>query len=304
MAARIPKVSIAMPVYNGERYLASAIEASLGQTHTDFELIVSDNASTDRTAEISQEYARKDSRIRYVRNPTNLGMAGNYNSACRLSVGEYFRWAAGDDLFSPESLASCVEVLDKRVDVVLAYSGTVLIDSEGNKIADYDDNLDLPESRPSERFISAMKKVGLVNLHFGLIRSAALKQTCIYHPGPGGDLPFIFELALHGKFVAIRKPLFFRRVHDRSSAVIAKKSSSELQKYLDPTNKITGWYYGPLLIYYFGAIMRPPIPLVERLRAAGYLIRYTIWSRHKLKNEVKAALFRSMKRCHLLLALF
>jgi glycosyltransferase involved in cell wall biosynthesis len=108
-----PKVSIGMPVYNREPYIPAVLDSVLSQTYRDFELLISDNASTDRTEAIGREYAARDSRIRYVRNATNLGLAGNYNSVFRLAVGEYFRWVAGDDLCAPESLAACVEVLDR-----------------------------------------------------------------------------------------------------------------------------------------------------------------------------------------------
>jgi glycosyltransferase involved in cell wall biosynthesis len=280
-----------MPVYNGERYLASAIEASLGQSYTDFELILSDNASTDSTAEICREYARRDARVRYVRNSTNIGMAGNYNSAFRQSVGEYFRWAAGDDLFAPESLERCVQVLDREPEVVLCYPRTVMIDEHGNRIGEYDDNLNLPHDRPSDRFIAAMEQMTLVNVHFGLMRSRALGQTCIYHAGPAGDLAFVVELAFHGKFVAINEPLFFRRVHERSSGVIGKKSLVAVQDYLDPGRKITGWFHWRLLFQYFGAVLRPTIPLAERLRALRYMCGMIVWNRQKYVRELRSVLF-------------
>jgi len=233
MTAR-PKVSIGMPVYNREPYLRAALDGVLNQTYRDFELLISDNASTDKTEAICREYAARDSRIRYVRNATNLGMAGNYNAAFRRAVGEYFRWVAGDDLSAPESLAACVEVLDQHPDVVLCYPKTGIIDAEGAYQGAYDDNLHLDDLRPSDRFIRAMKQIGLVNVHFGLMRSRILGQTCLYHPGPGGDYAFIYELALHGKFVEIPRELFYRRLHAGSSWMIRQTSAKAIQDYLDP----------------------------------------------------------------------
>src|SRR5207244_10480282 len=110
--SKMPRVSIGVPVYNGERYIAETLDSLLAQTFEDFELIISDNASHDRTEGICRAYAAKDSRIRYVRNSTNLGAARNYRLAVELSSGEYFRWANCDDLFAPTSLSRCVEVLD------------------------------------------------------------------------------------------------------------------------------------------------------------------------------------------------
>ena len=100
-----PKVSIGLPVYNGDEFLEKAIESILGQSFTDFELIISDNASTDKTALICQTYAARDARIRYYRNATNIGGANNGNRTFLLAQGQYFRWAAHDDLCAPELIA-------------------------------------------------------------------------------------------------------------------------------------------------------------------------------------------------------
>src|SRR5580704_17148522 len=97
-----PRVSLALPVYNGEEFLHQAIDSLLQQTFDDFELIVSDNASTDRTAEICAEYVARDSRIRYYRNSENIGVVRNYNRSFQLAQGEYFRWNAADDVSAPE----------------------------------------------------------------------------------------------------------------------------------------------------------------------------------------------------------
>src|SRR5438132_13873019 len=95
---RRSQVSIGMPVYNGERYLSGALDSLLSQTLADFDLIISDNASTDATESICRSYAAHDSRIRYFRNENNLGAAANFNRAFELCGGEFFRWAAHDDL--------------------------------------------------------------------------------------------------------------------------------------------------------------------------------------------------------------
>lgn len=281
-----PKVSIGMPVYNREPYIRAVLDAVLGQTYTDFELIISDNASTDKTEAICREYAARDSRIRYVRNATNLGLAGNYNAVFQLAIGEYFRWVAGDDLCASESLAACVEVLDQHPDVVLCYPKTGIIDAEGAYQGSYDDNLHLPDSRSSDRFIRAFRQIGLVNIHFGLMRSSVLRQTCLYHPGPGGDYAFIYELALHGKFVEIPRELFYRRLHAGSSWMISKTSVKAIQEYLDPGRAMHNWYWWPLYGQFFGACMRPPLPLAERLRVFGFLVRSMISSRDVLMFEL------------------
>src|SRR5713101_1663534 len=122
------RVSIGVPVYNGERYLGAALDSLLTQTYEDFELVICDNASTDRSGEIAQSYAAKDKRVRYARNQKNLGAARNYRRTFELSSGAYFRWAPADDLSGPELLARCVEILDREPSVVLVNPKTSFID--------------------------------------------------------------------------------------------------------------------------------------------------------------------------------
>ena len=101
-----------MPVYNGEEYIALAIRAVLDQTFSDFELIISDNASEDRTEDICREFASLDSRIRYYRNSENIGTAGNNNRLLELARGEFFRWSNADDLFAPRFHELCLKALN------------------------------------------------------------------------------------------------------------------------------------------------------------------------------------------------
>ena len=98
-----PKISIGMPVYNGENYLAQALRAILSQTFTDFELIISDNASTDATQRICETFAAEDSRVRYFRNSRNIGIEPNFNAAFEPARGKYFMWTAHDDLLEPNN---------------------------------------------------------------------------------------------------------------------------------------------------------------------------------------------------------
>jgi glycosyltransferase involved in cell wall biosynthesis len=106
-----PKVTIGVPVYNGEKYLAAALDTLLAQSFEDFELIISDNASTDCTEEIARAYAARDGRVRYERSGANRGCAWNHNRVFALARGRYFRWAAHDDLCAPTLLARTVELL-------------------------------------------------------------------------------------------------------------------------------------------------------------------------------------------------
>src|SRR5437879_11722269 len=125
MGARgVPRVSVGVPVYNGERYLAETLDSLLGQTYEDFELIICDNGSTDRTPEIAQSYGARDHRVRCVRNDRNLGAARSYRRTFELSAGEHLRWAAAEDLGPPEAPRVCVGGIAGEPEVVLDYPST------------------------------------------------------------------------------------------------------------------------------------------------------------------------------------
>ena len=157
----MPRLTIGLPVYNGERYLAESIEALLGQSYTDFELIISDNASTDDTSLICGRYAKQDSRIRYYRQPRNVGLAPNHNFCARQARGELFKWAAADDLYHRDLLLRCVEVLDERPEVVLVHSYTAMIDEDGAVFQANAYRLNTAAPRASDRFRSLLLDSGV-----------------------------------------------------------------------------------------------------------------------------------------------
>src|SRR5215472_17867412 len=126
-----PRLSVGLPVYNGENYLAESIDALLGQSYEDFELVISDNASTDGTAGICHRYARQDSRVRYIRQPSNIGAAPNHNFLIDQARGELFKMASHDDLYARDLLQRCIDALDEYPQVVLAHSWSAVIDEEG-----------------------------------------------------------------------------------------------------------------------------------------------------------------------------
>ena len=158
-----PRVSVGMPVYNGQRYVKAALDSVLAQTFRDFELFISDNASTDATEEICREYAARDPRIRYSRNDENIGSARNGNRTIQLATGEYFKSAHHDDLCAPEFLARCIEVLEQHPAAVLCYPQSRVIDEHGNLMSDPEDGLDLRAPDPVESFPPAVPRWKLVD---------------------------------------------------------------------------------------------------------------------------------------------
>jgi glycosyltransferase involved in cell wall biosynthesis len=287
--SKTPRVSIGMPVFNGERYLSETIDSLLNQTFHDFELIIGDNASTDGTGSICQNYAKKDSRVKYFRNDCNLGAAKNYRRTLDLSQGEYFRWANADDLFAPESLQCCVDVLDSRDDVVLAYPRTKLIDATGKDLSDYADNLHLDLPRPADRFARVVNNLGLVNVIYGLIRTNPLRHTGLIRNFPSGDIPLIAELSLYGRFWEIQETLFYRRIHPRASSQI--KNADALQYFFDPQVKVPktcrAW---KILAEHASSVRRAPISISEKFRIFLFLIKNSIQNRIILTNELRSKL--------------
>src|SRR4051812_14204979 len=152
MNPRAPRVSIGVPVYNGERFIRATVDSILAQTYTDFELIICDNCSTDGTQAICREYAARDPRVRYFRNERNLGPAPNYNRCFALSRGELFKWNAADDVLAPDFLKCCIELLDSDPSIVSVYSRTLLIDENGAILHPYDWDLELDHPSPVVRF--------------------------------------------------------------------------------------------------------------------------------------------------------
>jgi glycosyltransferase involved in cell wall biosynthesis len=282
----MPRVGIGVPVYNGERYIAKTLDSLLAQTFNDFEIIICDNASTDQTEKICRCYAEKDSRIRYVRNAENLGAAKNYRRAFELSSGEYFRWANSDDLFAPESLARCVEVLDGEPSVVLTYPKTKLVDEQGSIISEYEDRLHLDSSRACERFGQLLQKLRLVNVIYGLMRADVLRQTGLFRNFPGGDMPLVAELTLYGKFWEIPEFLFYRRFHSAASSSY-RDDVSLTQEFFDPKTKgrisLREWRH---LWAHGGSVIRAPLRFGEKLRLGFFLIRWAIRERNLLASDL------------------
>jgi glycosyltransferase involved in cell wall biosynthesis len=224
MSSKSPLVSIGLPVYNAEKYLNEAINSILLQTYTNFELIISDNASTDRTQEICLTYSKKDPRIKYFRNDRNLGASPNFNRTFMLSSGEYFKWAPYDDLIEPDFLSQCVQVLDNRPDVVLCYSRVKIIDENGAFDVEYDPGPATNSLDPQQRFANLILHPEYAVQQMGLIRSIILGQTGLHRSFPSSDEILLAELALLGKFYELPDRLYLYRRHRAQSSHGAQRS--------------------------------------------------------------------------------
>lgn len=316
MSNKHPRVSIGIPVYNGELYLEEAIESIVAQTFEDFELIISDNASTDRTEEICQAYAAKDRRIRYYRNEKNLGPARNYNRVFELAKGEYFKWAAHDDLLAPEYLERCVEVLDRNPELVLCYSRVIFIDEQQKELRKSLSNLlPLSSPQPHQRFKhyqelifsrSKKKRASILPTQtdedkkdkhpggdrwlpiFGVIRTEALSKTPLIASYVNSDMILLGQLALLGEFYEISDYLFFYRDHDQASG---RKNNGwyEFNVWFDPNNKGKKKMVLPLWKWfaeYLIGIKRAQLPWQETIACYLLMGRWLWWMRQRLIKEL------------------
>lgn len=285
--ATAPRLTIGIPVYNGETYLPAAVDSLLAQTYTDFELIISDNCSTDGTEEIGRGYAARDSRVRYERHPRNIGIAGNYSSLVTRARGELFRWAAVDDMCRPEAIERCVTALDANPGAVLAYTVAQFIDEVGaphKDFVDYEDGLHLVASRPSDRFTECLGHAGMCNPLYGIVRLETLRRTGGLGNYIGSDIVLLAELALYGTFQEIPERLFLRRIH---SEALSSKSNEAQQDGFTP-GQVRGafmreWRH---LWELWRGVMRAPISTSEQARITAILLRRGRWNRDQLAREL------------------
>lgn len=213
-----PRVSLAMPVYNGENFIREAIESILAQDLADLELIITDNASTDATEAICREYAARDSRVRYYRNEKNLGAAPNYNRGFELARGTYLKWCPHDDYMSPNFLSACVAKLEERPDAALAFGYTQSVDQNSQ-------NREWPEvemgtiddPNPATRFYRCITEAATNFPVFGLYRMDLLKRTTLHRSYYGSDRALTAEVALLGPCLMAKEAIFYNREHPNRS---------------------------------------------------------------------------------------
>jgi glycosyltransferase involved in cell wall biosynthesis len=217
------RLTIGLPVYNGEDFLTESLESLLGQTYDDFELIISDNASTDRTAEICKQYAKVDSRIRYIRQDYNIGLVRNEQFVMRQAAGELFKLAAHDDLYARDLLKKCIEALDAHPKVVVAHCWEARIDAQGSVVEamKYSAAVDRPQT--PERFHSMLFD-GWDDYTYGVMRTEVLLRTHLCGSYHMADRSINVELSLYGPFYLVPEWLYFRREH--ADLVTALRSSS------------------------------------------------------------------------------
>jgi glycosyltransferase involved in cell wall biosynthesis len=271
-----PTLSIGLPVFNGANYLAEALEGILGQTFTDFELIVSDNASTDETQTICEKYAARDSRLRYHRSTKNMGAAWNHNQVFKLARGRYFRWSSHDDVCAPEYMARCIDALESDPGVALAYPRVRLLDAESR----LGHRLPYPavacESDVAARFGSVLRQTGCYAI-YGVVRSEVIRKTGLFHGWAAADKNLLARIALHGRFFQVDDDLLFFRSHPGRS-VKANPDLVGQTVWFNPAvkGKIVFPRYS-ILSDYLAGLRAAPLTRSERARCLLVLARRFRW---------------------------
>jgi glycosyltransferase involved in cell wall biosynthesis len=290
-ASRCPRLSIGMPVYNSESWLAASIESILAQSLSDFELIISDNASTDRTYEICQQFAARDPRIRLLRNERNIGANRNYEAVLDAARGTYFKWASSNDLCAPAFLERCVAALERDPAAVLACPRTCIFENDLSDAHPAERDLELISDDPAARFRALLMTLGLNNAINGVIRREALQRAARMQDYMGADIVLLAELALMGKFLRIDEQLFFRRMSKAAATIL--QSPNEMAKHLVPTAR------GPLKFqlwrYHLGLLRATRFvhfPGAEWRAVLTYCLRAAFWSRSALAGDA----FRSLRQ--------
>lgn len=274
-----PRLTIGLPVHNGERFLAEALDGLLAQTFRDFELIIADNASTDRTAEICHRYAARDERIRHLRQDRNVGAAENHNVLVRMARGELFKWASHDDLYDPELVRRCVEVLDRHPEAVLVSCRSAVVDEHG---AVTDPAPDLPvgsdSPRAPERFRGLLYAAGGDD-DYGVIRTEVLRRTPLTGSYYHADRTLVAELALHGPFLRVPETLYHRRdLPGRASrqpsvrAWCTTHDPRRANRWRHPVVRLLGEYVWG----FAAAIRRAPLDAADRRACYAELARYLV----------------------------
>ena len=276
-----PRVSIGLPVFNGENYLSETLDSLRAQTFSDIEIVISDNASTDATEEISRAAAAEDDRIRYFRQPKNLGAAPNYNIVFAKARGPLFKWAAHDDLCHPEFVHRCVEALDAHPHAVGAFPLTDMIGPLGEPVAQSGARPGLERLEPSRRLEAVLAERDTFPV-FGVFRRQAVAATSGHGGYTGSDRILLAELVLTGQLVEVQERLFSFRYHPEQSIAMSSArwfdhhrreawfDSSRQGKFVFP--------YWRRVAGYAAAVKRAPLTPRQRMRCSATVAKWGLRS--------------------------
>ncbi len=291
-----PRLCIGLPVWNGDEYLAQALDSLLSQTYSDFRLIISDNGSSDGTEAICRAYARRDGRIDYHRSAENRGLAWNFNRVVALADAQYFKWAAHDDLHAPQFLERCIARLDADSEAILCYPTSYVVDERGEILTARREPAVAGGPVASQRFQSVLWHPGFCLMLHGVVRHAVLRQCQPFGAYPASDLLLLAELALRGALREVDEPLFYFRDHARRPYRTCT-SEAELAVWIDPQSTIRAELrHVRLFVRYLSTIGRVPLPLSQRLRCWWMMAHWGVVRFPTLQDEVRGSIAGPVRR--------
>lgn len=281
MSNRVPTISIGLPVYNGEQFLAGTISRLLAQDFEDFELIIVNNASTDSTDDICRDFAQRDRRIRYYVNSTNIGASPNWNRTFQLARGEFFKWAMHDDECHLSFLRLCLEThRNAPPNTALVFPKANVIDGEGKTQFTLDEPVASSSAHPHKRLAMVLYHIVYANALWGLIRSDMLRRA-----RPAGsieaDLVLVVDLCLQGLLVQIPEVLYGLRRYERNATEINRTERALMTWYnpADAKKKILLPHWDRVFLEYFKCIEHAPLSCRDRLLCTATLLRVGYWRR-------------------------
>ena len=286
MNRNTPRLSVGMPVYNGERFIAQAIESILLQTFQDFELIISDNASTDATERICTEYAAKDPRVRYYRNDRNRGAAWNHNRVVELARGQYFKWQCHDDYCDPSLLEKCLSVVENDRRVVLCYARFVRVDEQGKRLGVKSSRV-IGDAAPHERFRSLIYRRDSCEEIYGVTPTAVIRKTALIGAYSNSDDTFLAELILHGEFREVPEPLFFYRIHVAQSTSAYPSRSGRMAWFKPSAGAGFSLPFLGLVAGYISLVRRSPLVWREKIRCYSSLLGWCWYFRDWFTEDLR-----------------
>ncbi len=228
-----PSIGIGLPVYQNEKFLAITLDSILAQSYTNFVVYLCEDQSDDGTADICEQYANKDSRIRYHQNESNLGEIGNHQRVLDLAETDYFMFARGHEILPENLLADCIETLEQDEEVVLAFAKTVWIDEQGQRIRER--HLPHFDTRGCDVVARcALAFWGKYEAFYGVSKTSTMKSIKVLEPIVATDLIMLFEMSLRGTFANINAGERCRRYYYDNESYANRIRRYQRTLYTDP----------------------------------------------------------------------